>query len=163
MKLKTLCLIVLSIISTCVSAQFMDPERKRPETNRTTKNDDIFPMIIPSHDGGNVVKDLKQEVRTLSNNVERIAASLTNKLDNNVEHLTNSTDFVAAVKAVSPGGSGKDYDDEISALKNKNLKFQTAFETITNVPIKIESEASIDDLKLSILIIKNAAESVINN
>lgn len=160
-KIKFLSVLMLIALTISASAQFMDPERK-PSTkkvNQVIKNDEFFPEIIPDHGGGGKeVVELKEEVSVLSNNVEKIESNLVNKLDNNTSAMTNSSEFVEAVRIVTPVSTNVWPKAEFEKAQASIAAYREAFGQITNV--SVSAETNLEELKLAILKIREAAKSV---
>lgn len=159
-KIKFLSVLMLIALTISASAQFMDPERK-PSTkkvNQVTKNDEFFPEIIPEHGGGGKeVVELKEKVCALSNNVEKIESNLVNKLDNNTVAMTNSSEFVEAVRIVTPVSTNVWPKAEFEKAQASIAAYREAFGQITNV--NVSAETNLEELKLAILKIRAAAQS----
>lgn len=144
-------------------AQFMDPERPATKTSTTViKKDELFPEIIPEHGGnGKEVVELKEEVNILRNSIGKIETNLINKLDNNTASMTNSSEFVDAVRIVTPISTNVWPKAEFEKAQASIAAYREAFGQITNV--NISAETNLDELKLAILKIREAAKSAITS
>lgn len=101
----------------------------------------------------NIIEQVEVQVNNLSNDVVEVQET---KLDNNVEALTNSTDFIQAVQTVSSTNVWPKM--EFDLVKENVVLYHDAFEAITN--INISEETNIDELKTAILLIRQAAIQV---
>lgn len=104
----------------------------------------------------NTIERVEVQVNSISNDVAEVKEV---KLDNNVESMTNSTEFVQAVQAVTPTSTNVWPKLEFDKVKAENEKFRDAFTSITSMTIS--TETSIDEIKRNLQIIKDAAASVL--
>ena len=104
----------------------------------------------------NTIERVEVQVNSISNDVAEVREV---KLDNNVESMTNSTEFVQAVQAVTPTSTNVWPKLEFDKVKAENEKFRGAFTSITGMTIS--TETSIDEIKRNLQIIKDAAVSVL--
>lgn len=104
----------------------------------------------------NVIEQVAGQVDELSNDVAVVQEK---KLDNDTESLTNSTEFVQAVQAVTPTSTNVWPKLEFDRVKEENAKFKEAFTSITGMTIS--AEITINEIKRNLQIIKDAATSVL--